>query len=96
MATILQSHHVIESSMFAEHRLLKILAKHKLIDAEASSNRLYLLSDKGFADQIEPVPHRGKTDSSYRHVLKSSSTVVEGFTAHHRIHSNIATSRPHP
>jgi len=63
MATILQSHHVIESSMLNEHPLLKVLAKHRLIDADASSNRLYLPSSKDFADQIEPVPHRGKTDS---------------------------------
>ncbi len=96
MATILQSHHVIESSMFNEHPLLKLLAKHKLIDAEASSNRLYVLSDKCFADQIEPVPHRGKTDSSCRDVMKPSSTAVAGFTAHDRIHSNVATTRPHP
>jgi len=96
VATMLQSHHVIESSMFDEHRLFKLLAKHELIDALASSNRVYLPSSKDLADQIEPVPHRGKPDRSCTDVIKSSSAPIESFTSHNRIHSTIATSRPHP
>jgi len=76
VATILQSHHVIESSTFAEHRLLKLLAKHKLIDADASSNRLYLPYEKDFADQIDAAPHRGKTDSSYTEGVKRQLNLI--------------------
>ncbi|MDV3467263.1 peptidoglycan-binding protein [Stenotrophomonas sp. C3(2023)] len=76
MATILQSHHVIESSTFDEHRLLKILAKHKLINADVSSNRLYLPYQKDFADQIDAAPHRGKTDSSYTEGVKRQLNLI--------------------
>ncbi|MDV3469229.1 peptidoglycan-binding protein [Stenotrophomonas sp. C3(2023)] len=70
MATILQSHHVIESRIFDGHPLLGALAANQLIDKDASSNRLYLPYDKDFADQIDAAPHRGKTDSSYTRYVR--------------------------
>ncbi|QWV00294.1 MAG: hypothetical protein IRA32_11265, partial [Xanthomonas citri pv. citri] len=62
---ILQSHHVIEQSVFRDHDLLKKLVEHGLIDEHTSANRLYLPVDGGLADALETSPHRGRTRSSY-------------------------------
>uniref|UniRef100_UPI003EBD20D9 AHH domain-containing protein n=1 Tax=Xanthomonas cucurbitae TaxID=56453 RepID=UPI003EBD20D9 len=62
---ILESHHVIENSIFRDHRLLQKLLEHGLIDKDVSTNRLYLPVDGTLADEIETSPHRGRTRSSY-------------------------------
>ncbi|MDA8520419.1 AHH domain-containing protein [Acidovorax sp. NCPPB 4044] len=62
---ILQSHHVIEQSLFRDHDLLKKLVEHGLIDEHTSANRLYLPVDGTLADELETSPHRGRTRSSY-------------------------------
>ncbi|MCC4589500.1 hypothetical protein LL962_20830, partial [Xanthomonas sp. NCPPB 1067] len=62
---ILESHHVIENTIFRDHRLLKKLLEHDLIDKDVSINRLYLPVEGKLADEIETSPHRGRTRSSY-------------------------------
>ncbi|MCD0277840.1 AHH domain-containing protein [Xanthomonas melonis] len=62
---ILESHHVIENTVFRDHELLKKMLEHGLIDKDVSTNRLYLPVDGKLADEIETSPHRGRTRRSY-------------------------------
>ncbi|AJY86786.1 A nuclease family of the HNH/ENDO VII superfamily with conserved AHH [Xanthomonas citri subsp. citri UI6] len=82
---ILQSHHVIEQSVFRDHDLLKKLVEHGLIDEHTSANRLYLPVDGGLADALETSPHRGRTRSSYtkgiRQELDSIADTGDGVAA---------------
>lgn len=50
---ILESHHVIENSIFLRNRLLNKLVEHGLIDKDVSTNRLYLPVEGKLADEIE-------------------------------------------
>ncbi|MCC4622687.1 AHH domain-containing protein, partial [Xanthomonas cassavae CFBP 4642] len=62
---ILESHHVIENTIFRKHDLLKKLAEHGMIEKDVSTNRLYLPVEGKLADEIETSPHRGRTRRSY-------------------------------
>lgn len=62
---ILQSHHVLEKSLFLSNDLLDKLVEHGLMDADASANRLYLPVDGELAEDLEASPHRGRTQSAY-------------------------------
>lgn len=53
---ILESHHVIENTIFRKHDLLRKLAEHDLIDKDVSTNRLYLPVDGKLADELETSP----------------------------------------
>jgi hypothetical protein len=75
---ILQSHHVIEQSIFRDHDLLKKLVEHGLIDEHASTNRLYLPVDGNLADELETSPHRGRTRSSYtKGILQELDSIID-------------------
>ena len=75
---ILQSHHVIEQSIFRDHDLLKKLMEHGLIDEHASTNRLYLPVDGNLADELETSPHRGRTRSSYtKGILQELDSIID-------------------
>ncbi|WP_407370185.1 AHH domain-containing protein [Xanthomonas campestris pv. campestris] len=82
---ILQSHHVIEQSLFSKDPILKELVDNGLIDEHASSNRLYLPVDGKLADQLELTPHRGRTRSSYTKgigdVLEDMQSSADGIAA---------------
>ncbi|MCD0244838.1 AHH domain-containing protein, partial [Xanthomonas melonis] len=65
---ILESHHVIENTVFRKHDLLIKLADHGLIDKDVSVNRLYLPVDGKLADGLKTSPHRGRTRRSYTDV----------------------------
>ncbi|WP_159093931.1 XVIPCD domain-containing protein [Stenotrophomonas sp. ZAC14D2_NAIMI4_6] len=62
---ILQSHHVLEKSLFVNNELLDKLVERGLIDPDSSANRLYLAVNGGLAEDLEASPHRGRTRSSY-------------------------------
>ena len=82
---ILQSHHVLEQSLFLSHDLLDKLVEHGLIDPDASANRLYLPVSGALAEDLETSPHRGRTRSSYTagvtNVLNAFASSSDGIAA---------------
>ncbi|WP_313317865.1 AHH domain-containing protein [Stenotrophomonas sp.] len=65
MATVLQSHHLLEKAAFENDLLLKALVESNLIERDSSLNRIYMPQADDFAKEIGMSPHRGRTDSSY-------------------------------
>ena len=70
--SILQSHHVIEQSVFSKNDLLQVLVAGGF-DRDGSKNRIYLPVDNDLAEEVGSSPHRGRTLSSYN--LMSMSLV---------------------
>ena len=85
VGVILQSHHVIEESQFKKYDFLKAISDAKLLDKDASSNRIYLPVEGQLADKLDVSAHRGRTRGSYtqglRDVLTEMADSADGLAA---------------